>query len=103
MSDYDFERGDRFAEHNDPTVNEMLVLDTGAISGYEGVRIAEQETSTGLYRAYWCKASYIQDELNLNLVERAGSVDEDELKSVERHVEKDARARANGKAALASD
>lgn len=89
------ERGDQFVEHSDPHVDEMVVLETGQISGYRGVRVAEEDTQTGNWRAYWMKASYLHDELNLGSASRLDAVDESYLESVERQVQADRKGTPN--------
>lgn len=86
-----YERGDYFEEYSDPHVEEFVVIETGHISGYEGVRIAERDVQTGKWRAYWLKMSYLHDEVNLGSAKHTKTVDEDDVQSVERGVRADHR------------
>jgi len=79
---HEYERGDYFEVNNDPRVTGMVIVEAGNI-GYDGYRVAEKDTTTDNWRAYWVKAQHIHDEVNLNGLEGPASLDEETLEAVE--------------------
>lgn len=95
-AEFAYERGQYFADHVDPNVKGMVVIDTGYISGYKGVRVAEKDTQTDEWFAYWCKESYIINEVDLGAAKATKTLAEDMVEGVESNV------RASDKAAAAA-
>ena len=79
---HEYGRGDYFEVHNDPRVTGMVIIEAGNI-GYDGYRVAEKDTDTEDWRAYWVKAQHIHDEVNLDGLEGPVSMDEETLEAVE--------------------
>lgn len=79
---HEYERGDYFEVHNDPRVTGLVIVEAGNI-GYDGYRVAEKDTDTDNWRAYWVKAQHIHDEVNLDGLEGPASLDEETLAEVE--------------------
>jgi len=80
----DYTRGDRFAVNTDPSVEEVVVLDTMTISGYEAVLLAEKDAQTGEWAdAYPNKAQYLTDEQALGMVEERDALSETDVSSIE--------------------
>lgn len=79
---HEYERGDYFQVHNDPRVTGLVIIEAGNI-GYDGYRVAEKDTDTDDWRAYWTKAQHIHDEVNLNGLEGPAELAEETLREVE--------------------
>jgi hypothetical protein len=79
---HEYERGDYFKVQNDPRVTGLVIIAVGNI-GYDGYRVAEKDTDTDNWRAYWVKAQHIHDEVNINGLEGPREVGKDVLDEVE--------------------
>lgn len=88
-SNTDYTRGTYFEDHSDPHVDGMVVIETGHISGYKGVRVAEKDTEAGRWRCYWMKHQYLVDEVNIGAVKQTKTLDESRVQSVENWVRTD--------------
>lgn len=82
---HNFERGDYFEVHNDPRVTGLVIIEADNI-GYDGYRVAEKDTDTDKWRAYWVKAQHIHDEVNINGLEGPRKVGDDVLAEVQESI-----------------